>query len=295
MTKVAIAQAGTYLLDNARTLEQMRELARDAATQQCDVILFPEAYVGGYPKYMDFGTIIGTRSTKGRELFAEYASSAMTIAQADIQIAECAQQAGITIITGFIERDDLTLYCSVVAYNTEGERIGHRRKLMPTAQERVIWGQGESVGSPFDTVAGRVGALICWESYMPLARMSMYQQGIELYAAPTVDDRDGWQHTMRHIAREGCCFVLSACQYMTRDHVPEHWKEYVHDSQSDVLIRGGSCIVHPMGHYITEPIYGEKTVIVADIDLRERLHAGYDLDVTGHYSRPDIFSFAWKL
>lgn len=293
MTHIAIAQAAPYLLDQPRTLQQMLHMAKDAASKGCALILFPEAYIGGYPKYMDFGAIIGTRSIKGRELFAEYASGAMTLAQADSEIAACAQQAGITIITGLIERDDLTLYCSVVGYDATGVRIGHRRKLMPTAQERVIWGQSDAVGSPFDTAVGRVGALICWESYMPLARMSMYQQGIELYAAPTVDDREGWQHTMRHIAREGCCFVLSACQYMTLDHVPDHWRDYVHHAQSDALIRGGSCIIHPMGHYITEPIYGETALIIAEIDTYERLHAGYDLDVRGHYSRPDLFHFSW--
>jgi nitrilase len=293
MTKIAIAQAGTYLLDEDRTIAQMHDLAGQAACDGCELILFPEAYIGGYPKTMDFGAVVGTRSNKGRELFAEYASGAMPLAYADRVIGACAKAAGITLITGLIERDDLTLYCAVVAYDAYGNRINHRRKLMPTAQERVIWGQSEVMGTAFDTTAGRVGALICWESYMPLARMSMYQQGIEIYAAPTVDDRDAWQHTMRHVAREGCCFVLSSCQSMTREHFPAHWVEHAR-LQGDVIIRGGSCVVNPMGEYVSASRYGESALIMAEIDMTERVKAGYDLDVCGHYSRSDIFSFAWK-
>ena len=291
--KMAIAQAGTYLLDQAKTLEQMRDLALKAAGAECTLVLFPEAYIGGYPKYMDFGAIVGTRTEKGRELFAEYASEALTLKQADGLIGTIAKEAGITIITGLMERDDVTLYCSVVAYNAEGQRLGARRKLLPTAQERVIWGQSTELGTPFDTDAGRVGALICWENYIPLARMAMYQQGIEIYAAPTVDDRDNWQHTLRHIAREGCCFVLSACQHLTLGHFPEHWREFAKLPESDILIRGGSCVVNPMGNYVTAPVYGQTTLLIAEINLHDRLKAGFDLDVTGHYARPDIFRFSW--
>ncbi len=293
MKKTAIAQAGTYLLDQDRTLAQMRSLCAQAAASGASLILFPEAYIGGYPKFMDFGAVVGTRSDAGRTLFAEYAQQALSLGQADTLIGTIARETGISLITGLIERDDLTLYCSVVAYDREGRRTGARRKLMPTAQERVIWGQSTELGAPFDTEAGRIGALICWENYMPLARMAMYQQGIELYAAPTVDDRDNWQHTVRHIAREGCCFVLSACQHMTLDHFPPHWREFAKLPESETLIRGGSCVINPMGNYVVEPLYGETALLTAEIDLDDRLKAGYDLDVKGHYGRTDIFDFSW--
>jgi nitrilase len=237
---------------------------------------------------------VGTRSAEGRAVFAEYADAALSLYDTNTAVGAIAKDVGVTVLTGAIEREGQTLYCSALAYDRHGTCIGHRRKLMPTAQERVIWGQGHSVGSPFDTDVGRVSALICWENYMPLARMAMYQQDIDLYAVPTVDDRDGWQHTLRHIARESGCFVLSACQYMTLEHFPGHWKEHARLPDGDVLIRGGSCVVDPMGEYICPPTYGKDALIVAEVDLKDKTKAGYDLDIVGHYARPDIFAFSWK-
>jgi len=174
-----------------------------------------------------------------------------------------------------IEREGGTLYCTVLFFSPDGQMLGKHRKVMPTAMERLVWGFGDGSILPiFDTSVGRVGAVICWENYMPLLRMAMYSKNIQLYCAPTVDDRETWLPTMRHIALEGRCFVLTACQYL-----------------ADPLIRGGSCIVDPLGTVLTGPVFGEETILIADLDLDEIIRGKYNLDVTGHYARPDIFKF----
>jgi nitrilase len=190
-----------------------------------------------------------------------------------------------------IERDGGTLYCTILHFDDVGALIGRRRKLMPTASERLIWGMGD--GSTLDVVEtpfGRVGSVICWENYMPMLRMAMYAQDIQLYCAPTVDDRDTWQTTMRHIALEGRCFVLSAVQYLTRADCPADYHPMQGDAPDTVLIRGGSAIYEPLGEIIAEPVYGREAVITAEIDIGAIARGKYDFDAAGHYSRPDIFT-----
>jgi nitrilase len=170
--------------------------------------------------------------------------------------------------------------------------LGKHRKLMPTAAERLIWGCGDgSTLVAFATPIGTLGGLICWENYMPLARMSMYAQGVEIYCAPTVDDREAWIPSMRHIAREGRCFVLSACQYLRRDAYPEEWLS-ASQNLPDPPIRGGSCIIGPLGELLAGPVYGEETLICAKIEISELMRAKFDFDVVGHYARPDVFTFS---
>ncbi len=180
---------------------------------------------------------------------------------------------------GVIERDGGTLYCTALMFSPQGELAAKHRKLMPTAMERIIWGFGDGTTMPvLDTAIGKLGAVICWENYMPLLRMTMYQKGIQLYCAPTVDDREIWTSTMRHIAYEGRCFVLSACQFTKEGEYPDA-----------VAIRGGSVIVSPLGQVLAGPVYGEECVLRAEVDLGEIAEAKYDLDVAGHYARPDVF------
>lgn len=162
---------------------------------------------------------------------------------------------------------------------------------MPTAAERLVWGQGDGSTLPdVDSPAGRVGAVICWENYMPLLRTAMYAQQVEVYCAPTVDDRDVWQHTMAHIALEGRCFVLSACQFIRRSDYPPDYASAIEVSGDDPLIRGGSVIVDPLGQVLAGPLFGEAGILYADVDLAERTRSHLDLDVVGHYARPDVFS-----
>ncbi len=189
-----------------------------------------------------------------------------------------------------IERAGGTLYCTALFFGPDGRLLGKHRKLMPTALERVVWGQGDgSTLTVLDTELGKLGAVICWENYMPLLRMAMYARGVELYCAPTVDDRDTWLPTVRHIALEGRCFVLSACQYLRRSDCPAGYDCLPGTEPATVLIRGGSCIVGPLGQVHAGPVFDQECVLIADLDLAEIARGKYDFDVAGHYARPDVF------
>ena len=188
-----------------------------------------------------------------------------------------------------IERDGGTLYCSVFYYGPDGAYLGKHRKLMPTGMERLIWGFGDGSTLPvLDTPLGKLGAAICWENYMPLLRSAMYGKGVQLYCAPTVDDRDTWLPTMRTIAIEGRCFVISACQFMTTADFPQDHAAY--DPAARRLIRGGSCIVDPLGQVLAGPMFEQDGILLADIDLDQIARGKFDLDVVGHYARPDVFN-----
>jgi nitrilase len=255
--------------------------------------VFPEAFIGGYPKGLSFGASLGIRTDAGRRLFHAYADGAIAVPGPVTEaIGAMAKSASLTLVIGVIERDGGTLYCTALYIGPDGKLLGKHRKLIPTATERLIWGRGDgSTLEVFSSELGKAGALICWENYMPLARMAMYAQGIEIYCAPTVDDRDVWIPTMQHIAREGRCFVLSSCQFLTRDCYPAEWIEST-QNLPEVPIRGGSCIVSPMGELLAGPVYGEESIVVADIDVTQLIEAKFDFDVVGHYARPDVFDFA---
>ena len=290
MTKVAVIQAGTTLFDTPATLAKLERLAGEAATQGARLAVFPEAFVGGYPKGMDFGARVGSRTLAGRDWFARYHASAIAVPGPECErIAEVARLHAMHLVVGVIERDHGTLYCTALTFAPDGAIIAKHRKVMPTAMERIVWGQGD--GSTLPVVAtdiGRIGAVICWENYMPLLRTAMYGQHVELYCAPTVDDRETWALSMRHIAFEGRCFVLSAVQYMTRDDIPADCP--VDDDRT--MIRGGSIIAGPLGEVLAGPVYDKEAVLVAEIDLAALPRAKYDFDVIGHYARPDIFSLS---
>lgn len=273
MTRAAVIQAGSILFHRDRTLEKASELTSQAAAQGAQLVVFPEAFIGGYPKGFDFGARIGTRTDEGREQFRLYYEGAMEVpGPACNALGAIAADSGVHLVMGVIEREGGTLYCSVLFFGSDGTLLGKHRKVMPTAAERLVWGFGDGSTLPvLQTPLGRIGAVICWENYMPLLRMTMYGKGIEIYCAPTVDDRDTWLPTMRHIAMEGRCFVLSACQYV------------------EGLIRGGSCIVDPFGRVLTGPDFSGESILTADLDIAEIARGKYDLDVTGHYARPDIF------
>jgi nitrilase len=291
-TTIAVVQAGTVLGRTDLTIDRLAQYAGESAGKGAQLVVFPEAFIGGYPKGMVFGASLGIRSDAGRKLFRSYSDCASEIPGPETgAIGEIARANALHLVVGAIERAGGTLYCTAVYFGPDGRVLGKHRKLVPTAVERVIWGCGD--GSTLGVVpspVGRFGALICWENYMPLARVAMYRQGIEFYCAPTVDDRECWIPTMRHIAREGRCFVLSSCQYLTREAYPQDWIETT-QMLPDVPIRGGSCIVDPMGNLIAGPLYDEPGVLVATVDRAELAAAKFDFDVTGHYARPDVFGF----
>uniref|UniRef100_A0A1I7YUU5 CN hydrolase domain-containing protein n=1 Tax=Steinernema glaseri TaxID=37863 RepID=A0A1I7YUU5_9BILA len=287
--KVAIVQAGTIIYDTPATLRKLARLAEDAAAQGAQLVLFPEAFVGGYPKGLDFGVRMGMRSAEGRAEFKKYFDAAIAYDSAEAEfIGEVARKHGIHLVVGVVEKDGSTLYCSTFFYGPNGQKLGRHRKLMPTALERVVWGFGDgSTLTVLDTEIGKMGAAICWENYMPLYRTTLYSKGVEIYLAPTVDDRDTWLSTMRTIAIEGRCFVVSTCQFLTADGYPEGHAS--HNKTGQVLIRGGACVVDPLGKVLLEPKFNEERVAVVEIDLAEIAGAKFDLDTVGHYARPDVF------
>ncbi len=282
---VAAVQAGSAGFDAPLSIVKLHHWTAQAAAAGARLVVFPEAFIGGYPKGLDFGARVGSRTPEGRDWYARYAAGAITVPGPHTDsIAEAARAHGVFLVTGVIEKHGSTLYCTVLFFGPDGALLGHHRKLMPTAAERLIWGFGDGSTLPvFDTPLGKLGAVICWENYMPALRMAMYAQGITLYCAPTVDDRETWLPTMRHIAMEGRCFVISACQYATRaDYPPDY-------PADDVLIRGGSCIVGPLGEILAAPCFGAEGLVTATLDPAAIVRGKYDFDVTGHYSRPDIF------
>ncbi len=274
--RVAVVQAGSILYEREACVSKAESLAADAAVRGARLVVFPEAFLSGYPKGSDFGARVGSRSPEGRKLFRRYWESAVDVPGPDTaRLGEAARAHGIWLVIGVIERDLGTLYCTALFFAPDGSLAGKHRKVMPTAMERLIWGFGDGSTLPvIETGFGRIGAVICWENYMPLLRATMYSKGIQLYCAPTVDDRETWPVTMRHIALEGRCFVLSACQFT---------------EAGDAPIRGGSMIVGPLGSILAGPCYGGECVLTADIDPGEIAEGKFDLDVAGHYARPDIF------
>ena len=290
--RVAVIQTGTSLFDTPRTLERMEAHCAAAAAQGVELAVFPEAYVGGYPKGLTFGAVLGSRFPEGRDAYLRYWKSAIAVPGPETaRIGSFAAKMKAHLVVGVIERDGATLYCTALFFGPDGALLGKHRKLMPTGTERLVWGQGDGSTIPvFETEIGRIGAAICWENYMPDLRQSMYARGINLWCAPTVDERDIWQASMRHVAYEGRTFVLSACQYMTRADAPEQYECHQGNNPETVLIRGGSIIVNPLGEIIAGPVYDREAIITADIDLDDVIRGKYDLDVAGHYARPDVFS-----
>jgi nitrilase len=291
MVRVAVVQAAPVMFDARRSLQKLADLTADAARSGAKLVVFPEAFISGYPKGHDFGVVVGMRSPEGREEFRRLFEDAIEVPGAATEaIGEVARDRAVHLVVGVVEREGGTLYCTALIFGPDGTLLGKHRKLMPTAMERVLWGSGD--GSTLPVVAtdlGRIGPVICWENYMPLLRTAMYAKGVELYCAITVDDRDTWVPTVTHIALEGRCFVLSACQFLSRSDLPEGYPMGRFPAGQDVVIRGGSCIVGPLGQLLAGPKYGEECILTADLDPYDLARAKFDFDVVGHYSRPDVF------
>ena len=297
--RVAVAQASSVFADKDASIQKSVKLITDAGKQGANLILLPETMIPGYPRGFTYGAYVGSRSDAGRSDFARYWKHSMSLSPEETQpLRDAAKEAGVYVVVGISERSEAgnhgTLYNTMLYISPNGDIIGKHRKLMPTGTERLIWGSGDgSTLTAIDTPFGTVGGLICWENYMPLARMSMYGKGVNIYLAPTADARDSWQATLRHIACEGRCFVLGCNQYFTKSMYPKDPALY--DELSDLpdeLCRGGSAIIDPFGEYVCQPLYGKEGVLVADLDLN-KIHQGHlDFDVVGHYHRPDVFKFA---
>ena len=289
----AVIQASPVFFDAKRTIEKIGTLITEASRQKPRLMLFPEVFIPGYPRGLTFGTSVGNRTTEGRDLFVRYWENSIEVPGPEtIQLGTFAKEASCYLVIGVTEKDKVsdTLYCSLLYFDPKGKLIGKHRKIKPTAAERILWGEGD--GSDIqvhETSIGKLGGLICWENYMPLARTALYQQGIEIYLAPTADCRDTWQSTLTHIACESRCYVLGSNQYFTLDHYPEDLKSSVVNPQT-MSSTGGSVIISPLGKVVAGPLYNQEGILFAEIDHREIIKAKMDFDVIGHYARPDIFS-----
>jgi nitrilase len=294
--KVAVVQAAPVLFDREATLEKVGRLAAAAAAQEARLILFPEAFVPAYPRGLGFGTVVGGRSEAGRRLWQRYWANAVEVpGPATEALGEVARRSSAVLAIGVVERDQDygggTLYCTLLYFGPNGRLLAKHRKLKPTAAERLIWGEGDgSTLATVDTPFGTVGGLICWENLMPLARAAMYAKGVSIYLAPTADARDSWQATLRHIACEGRCFVLGCNQFVSKAMYPGDL-EGLEDlaNQPEIVCRGGSAIVGPLGEVLAGPLWDEEGILTAELDMGAVVRARFDFDPMGHYARPDVF------
>jgi nitrilase len=286
----AVVQSSPVVFDADATISKVGDLTARAAREGARLVVFPEAFVSAYPKGLDFGARMGSRTDKGRDDFRRYFDGAIDVPGPAVdQLGRTAREHAVYLVIGVIERDIGTLYCTVLFFAPDGAYLGKHRKLMPTAMERLVWGFGDGSTMPvYDTPYGKLGAVICWENYMPLLRMAMYGKGIQLYCAPTADDRDTWMPTMRHVALEGRCFVLTACQHLRRRNCPADYGT-ADDDPDGILMRGGSAIIGPLGTVLAGPLFDSDGILFANLDLADCTRGKFDFDVVGHYARPDVF------
>ncbi len=296
-TLASAVQAAPVFFDKDKTLQKIADLISETSKAKSQLILFPEVFIPGYPRGLTFGASVGGRTPQGRDLFLRYWENAIEVPGKETsQIGIWAKAAKAFVVVGVTEKDKTsdTLYCSLLYFSPDGNLLHCHRKIKPTASERIIWGEGDGSDlQVLDTAIGKLGGLICWENYMPLARMALYAQGIELYVAPTADCRDSWQATLAHIACEGRCFVIGCNQYLTKDHYPPELQALLQNDHPSLPSTGGSVIINPLGKVLAGPLFGKEGIVTAEIDHRDIIRAKMDFDVIGHYARPDIFSFQW--
>jgi nitrilase len=287
---VAALQIGASPEGKEATLERILAFEAEITASGAALVVMPEALLGGYPKCEIFGTRLGYRLPEGRQAYARYYQNAIDVPGPETDaLAALSQRTGASLVIGVIERAGSTLYCTALYFDPAAGLAARHRKLMPTGTERLIWGQGDGSTLPVvETAAGRVGGAICWENHMPLLRTAMYAKGVQIWCAPTVDERDIWQCSMRHIAHEGRCFVISACQVQPSP--AELGLDVPGWDPQRPLINGGSLIVGPLGEVLAGPLHGQTGLLTATIDIEDLVRARYDFDVVGHYARPDVFT-----
>lgn len=295
--KVAVVQDAPAFFDKESTLQKVVRIAEQQAQAGCELIVFPESFIPGYPRGFSFGATIGSRTDEGREHYADYYNNSLDLESEDLtRLEQLSKAQDIYMVIGITEKQQTngSLYCSMIYLSPTEGLLGVHRKIKPTGTERLVWAEaGAESLVTFDTKIGKLGGLICWENYMPLARMSMYLKGVEIYIAPTADSRDQWTATMQQIALEGRCFVLGCNQYMTASMYPDKYKDEV-ANQDENFCPGGSVIVSPLGKIIAGPLFNEAGVLVTELDLEDIKRSKLDFDVIGHYARNDIFDFNVK-
>lgn len=291
--KIAVVQASPILFDKDACTDKAVELIAQAARGGAELIVFPELFIPGYPYGMTFGFTVGSRNEDGRLDWKRYYDNSIVVPGDETRrIGEAARAAHAYVSIGVSERDpqSATLYNTNLFFSPDGELAAVHRKLKPTGAERVVWGDADRAYFPtLDTPWGPMGSLICWESYMPLARVALYQKGITLYISPNTNDNEEWQATIRHIAIEGHCYFINCDMFFTRDAYPKdlHCPDEI-GRLSDIVCRGGSCVVDPYGHYVTQPVWDKEDILFAELDMQKVPASRMEFDACGHYSRPDV-------
>lgn len=294
--KVAAAQVAPVYLDKQKTVEKACLLIEEAAKKGAKLIVFPEAFIPGYPDWI--WLVPNGRSADLNQLYVELVENAVSIPdQSTDMLCSAAEKNGIFVVMGMSERNtensNGSLYNSLLYINDQGVIIGKHRKLVPTGGERLIWAQGDgSTLETFHTSIGTLGGLICWENFMPLARNAMYQNGTQILVTPTWDKSPNWLISLQHIAREGGLFIISTCMAWKMDDLPDRLEfKKLYPEGREWINTGNSCIIGPNGKILAGPLEAQEGILYADIDLKEILAAKRMFDVTGHYARPDVFDY----
>ena len=290
--KLAVVQAAPIMFDKEKSTEKALHLIEESAAHGAELVVFPELFIPGYPYGMTFGFTVGSRNPDGRKDWKNYYDNSLLADGEEMQkIVSCARKHHVYVSIGYSECDPITatLYNSNMMISPDGQTLNHR-KLKPTGAERVVWGDADRGYFPVvDTPWGPMGSLICWESYMPLARTALYEKGVTLYISPNTNDNPEWQATVQHIALEGRCYFINCdmvfhrADYPTGLHCPDEIARL-----NDIPCRGGSCIVDPYGHYVVQPVWDSEDILYADLDMQRVPASRMELDVCGHYARPDV-------
>ena len=297
--KVACVQAEPVILDREATVDKLVALAAEAAGEGASLLVFPEAFIPVYPSSTWAKALAGWGDDWGKDVFARLAAEVVAVpGEAADRIGEAAREHGVWIVTGVSEIDPGrpgTLYNTLLYHGPDGLLALRHRKLVPTNHERLVWGQGDGGGlRAFETPLGRLGGLICWENYMPLARFALYESGVEIYIASTADDSEAWQSTLVHIARESRAFVVAPSHFQRASSYPDDFPLRDELEGLDIIGRGGSAILAPDGSYLAGPLYDEEGVLYADLDPAVLLAERQRFDPAGHYHRPDVLQLKVK-
>ncbi len=290
---VACVQAEPVVLDREASIEKLARLTAEAAGNGASLVVFPEAYLPAYPSSAWAKALAGWVDPKAKAAFAMLARESVAVpGPAEERVGQVAREHGVLVATGVTETDPQrngTLYNTLLVHDEHGSLVLKHRKLVPTNHERLVWGQGDGAGlRAVQTSVGRIGGLICWENYMPLARFALYESGVELYLAPTADDGEAWQHSLVHIARESRAFVVSPSHFQRSSAYPPDFPLSDELQGIDVIGRGGSAILGPDGGYLAGPLYDEEGILYAELDPARLHEERQRFDAAGHYHRPDV-------
>ena len=297
--KVASAQLSPIFLNIEKTVDKACDAIAEAGKKGAKLIVFPEAFISGYPDWV--WLIPNSKGAILNELYIKLVENAVSVPDHTCErLCKAAKSAGINVVMGMHERNSETssasLYNSLLFINDQGKIIGKHRKLIATGGERLIWAQGDgNTLRSYDTSAGKIAGLICWENYMPLVRNAIYESGAQILATPTWDKSPNWLQSTQHIAREGGLFIVSSCMALKMSDLPDEYEfKKLYPEGREWINVGNSCIVAPNGDYLAGPLEAEEGILYADIDLQKIIAAKRMFDVVGHYSRPDVFGESYK-